>query len=300
MRLAAPATRFAYDTGADPARAAAAAAKARVAIVFVNQWLTESVDAASLSLPADRQTGVNQDALVRAVARANPNTIVVVESGGAVLMPWLHQVKGVLEAWYPGSGGGAAIADILFGAVDPSGRLPISFPASEQQLPRPVLDAPARNGRDLHVNYDIEGAAVGYKWFQKQRLTPLFPFGYGLGYTSFAFSGLAVTSPDTPTVTFDVTNTGSRAGAVVPQLYLGLLDRGEAPARLIGFTKLRLQPGETRHVAITGDPRLLAEFDGSADRWVIKAGRYPFRLATSSSSIVQTVFAFLSPRTLDP
>lgn len=300
MRLAAPATRFAYDTGADPARAAAAAAKARVAIVFVNQWLTESVDAASLSLPADRQTGVNQDALVRAVARANPNTIVVVESGGAVLMPWLHQVKGVLEAWYPGSGGGAAIADILFGAVDPSGRLPISFPASEQQLPRPVLDVPARDGRDLHVNYDIEGAAVGYKWFQKQRLTPLFPFGYGLGYTSFAFSGLAVTSPDTPTVTFDVTNTGSRAGAVVPQLYLGLLDRGEAPARLIGFTKLRLEPGETRHVAITGDPRLLAEFDGSADRWVIKAGRYPFRLATSSSSIVQTVFAFLSPRTLDP
>ncbi len=300
MRRAAPATRFAYDTGADPARAAAMAAKARVAIVFVNQWQTESVDAASLSLPADRQTGVDQDALVSAVAAANPNTIVVIESGGAVLMPWLHQVKGVLEAWYPGSGGGPAIADILFGAAGPSGRLPISFPASERQLPRPVLDVPTPGRADFHVNYDIEGAAVGYKWFQKRHLAPLFPFGYGLGYTSFAFSCLAVPSPDTASVTFDVTNTGRRAGAVVPQLYLGLLGRGEAPERLIGFTRLTLQPGETRHVRIAGDPRLLAEFDGRSDRWVIKGGRYPFRLATSSADIVQTVSATLSSRTLAP
>ena len=207
MRAEAPGATVSYDTGADTTKAAAAAAKADVAIVFVNQWLGESIDAANLSLPIDPETRANQDALVEAVAKANPNTVVVIESGGPVLMPWLGQVRGVLEAWYPGSGGGPAIAGTLFGDVGPSGRLPITFPASESQLPRPVLDV--GSGPDFFVNYDIEGAAVGYKWFRKNHRRPLFPFGYGLSYTRFSFSNLHVASAATPGVSFDVVNTGS-------------------------------------------------------------------------------------------
>ncbi len=214
-------------------------------------------------------------------------------------MPWLKQVKGVLEAWYPGSGGGPAIADILFGDVDPSGHLPITFPASESQLPRPVLDV-GSGDPNFSVNYDIEGAAVGYKWFRKNRLRPLFPFGYGLSYTSFSFSNLRVASAATPGVTFDVANTGSVSGYAVPQVYLGLRGRGEAPIRLVGFAKAHLNPGQTRHLAISIDPRLLAEFDGTADRWVMKAGRYPLFLATSSSDVVQTGSIDLPGGTLAP
>ncbi len=300
MRTEAPGAAFSYDTGADPAAAAAVAAKADVAVVFVNQWLGESLDASSLFLPADPETGVNQDALVQAVAKANPNTIVVVESGGPVLMPWLGQVKGLLESWYPGSGGGPAIASVLFGDVNPSGHLPITFPASEAQLPRPVLDVGSGSGADFAVNYDIEGAAVGYKWFQKNNLHPLFPFGFGLSYTSFSFSNLRATFTTTPGVAFDVSNTGSRAGYAVPQIYLGLQKRGEAPTRLVGFSKVYLEPGQTRHVTVSGDPRLLAEFDNAADCWVIKGGSYPLYLATSSSDVVQATTLDLPDATLAP
>lgn len=233
MKQEAPNATFSYDTGADTSAAAAVAAKAQVAIVFVNQRLGESIDAASLSLPADLQTKVDQDALVQAVVRANPNTIVVVESGGPVLMPWLSQVKGVLEAWYPGSGGGAAIANVLFGDVNPSGHLPLTFPASERQLPRPALDVGTPTNRNFPIDYTVEGAAVGYKWFQKKNLTPLFPFGYGLSYTTFSYGELHATSGNALTATFTVTNTGARAGYAVPQLYLGLQGRGEAPTRLV-------------------------------------------------------------------
>ncbi len=300
MRTEAPNAAFSYDTGADPAAAATVAAKADVAVVFVNQWLAENIDAANLSLPTDLQTGVNQDALVEAVAKANPHTIVVIESGGPVLMPWLGQVKGVLETWYPGSGGGPAIANTLFGDNDPSGHLPITFPASESQLPRPVLDVGSSSDPDFPINYNIEGAAVGYKWFRKNNLQPLFPFGYGLSYTSFSFSNFQVSLITTPSVTFDVVNTGKVGGYAVPQVYLGLQGRGESPTRLVGFTKIYLNPGQTRHVTITGDPRLLAEFDGTSDRWVIKGGSYPLHLATSSSDIVQTTSVTLPDATLIP
>jgi beta-glucosidase len=300
MKQEAPKAVFSFDTGADAASAAASAAKADVAIVFVNQWLAESIDAANLSLPNDIQTGADQNALVQAVLKANPNTIVVVESGGAVLMPWLSKVKGVLEAWYPGSGGGPAIANVLFGDVNPSGHLPITFPASESQLPRPVLDVGTSTDQNFHVNYNIEGAAVGYKWFQAKGLTPLFPFGYGLSYTSFSYGEPHATSGRTLTTTFTVTNTGRSAGYAVPQLYLGLQGRGEAPTRLVGFTKVLLKPGQTRTVSVTADPRLLAEFDGDTNRWVIKGGRYPLYLATSSTDIVRTTSTTLSSQSLAP
>ncbi|NPD65328.1 glycosyl hydrolase [Lichenicola cladoniae] len=300
MKREAPNATFSYDTGADPSAAAAVAAKAQVAIVFVNQRLGESIDAASLSLPADLQTKADQDALVRAVVRANPNTIVVVESGGPVLMPWLAQVMGVLEAWYPGSGGGAAIANVLFGDVNPSGHLPLTFPASECQLPRPVLDVGTPTNRNFPIDYTVEGAAVGYKWFQKKHLTPLFPFGYGLSYTTFSYGELHATSGNALTATFTVTNTGARAGYAVPQLYLGLQGRGEAPTRLVGFAKVMLQPHQSRSVSITADPRLLAEFDGTNDRWVVKAGHYPLYLGTSANDIVRTGTTTLSSQSLAP
>ncbi|MCQ8241507.1 beta-glucosidase family protein [Rhizosaccharibacter radicis] len=300
MKQEAPDARFSFDSGKDPAAAARIAAKADVAIVFVNQWLAESFDASSLSLPADPITGTNQDALVAAVARANPRTVVVLETGGPVLMPWLKQARAVLSAWYPGSGGGAAIANVLWGDVNPSGHLPITFPASEKQLPRPVLDAGTASNQNFHINYDIEGAAVGYKWFSKTNQTPLFPFGHGLSYTSFSFGEPVVTGGRTLSARFTVTNTGDLAGAAVPQLYLGLNGRGEAPIRLVGFSKLFLRPHESRTVTLAADPRLLAEFDGNSDRWRVKAGHYQVFLARSATDIVHTADTDLSAQELAP
>ena len=300
IKSEAPSASVTYDSGADPTAAASAAAGADVAIVFVNQWLAESFDAASLSLPADITTKVDQDALVAAVARSNPNTIVVIESGGAVLMPWLGQVRGVIEAWYPGAGGGPALARILFGDVNPSGHLPVTFPASEQQLPRPVLDVGTTADQDFHVNYNVEGAAVGYKWFQKNALTPLFPFGYGLSYTDFSYSHFQVRSGNTLSASFSVTNTGRVAGYALAQVYLGLDGRGEAPTRLIGFTKLFLQPGQTRSTTVVADPRLLAEFDGSSDNWKIAGGTYRVFLNSSSADVRQIATTTLEAKTLAP
>ncbi len=300
IKAEAPGASVSYDSGADPQRAAASAAGADVAIVFVNQWLAESFDATDLSLPTDPQTKVDQNALVAAVARANPNTIVVVESGGPVLMPWLDQVRGVIEAWYPGSGGGPALARILFGDVNPSGHLPITFPASEAQLPRPVLDVGTPANQDFPIDYDIEGAAVGYKWFQKQGLTPLFPFGHGLSYTSFAYDHIDVRWEDTLKAAITVTNTGRVGGYAVPQLYLGLGDRGEAPTRLIGFGKVYLEPGQSRTVTFDTDPRLLANFDGASDTWKITGGKYQVYVASSSATVERQTSVDLRARTLPP
>ena len=300
IKAEAPTATVTYDSGADPSQAATVAASADVAIVFVNQWLGESIDASNLSLQNDLQTNVDQNALVAAVAKSNPNTIVVVESGGAVLMPWLGQVRGVIEAWYPGSGGGPALARILFGDVNPSGHLPVTFPASESQLPRPVLDAWTSTNQNFHVNYNIEGAAVGYKWFQKNNLTPLFPFGYGLSYTDFTYSKFNVQSGRTLSATVAVTNTGHVTGYAVPQIYLGLAGRGESPTRLIGFSKVLLDPGQTRTVTINADPRLLANFDGASDRWKITGGTYQVFLGSSSAKIEQMATATLQSRSLAP
>ena len=300
IKAEAPNASVTYDSGADPATAATAAAGADVAIVFVNQWLGESIDATNLSLQPDLQTNVDQNALVAAVAKSNPNTIVVIESGGAVLMPWLGQVKGVIEGWYPGAGGGPALARILFGDVNPSGHLPITFPASEQQLPRPVLDVWTQANPNFHVNYNVEGAAVGYKWFQKNNLTPLFPFGFGLSYTNFAYSNFNVQSGGTLSASFSVTNIGHVAGYAVPQIYLGLAGRGESPTRLVAFSKVLLNPGQTRNVTVKADPRLLANFNGATDKWNIVGGSYQVLLASSSAKIEQTTTTTLQARNLAP
>ncbi|MGH8230166.1 MAG: glycoside hydrolase family 3 C-terminal domain-containing protein, partial [Steroidobacteraceae bacterium] len=206
---------------------------------------------------------------------------------GPVLMPWLGQVAGVLESWFPGSGGGTAIARVLFGAADPSGHLPVTFPAAVSQLPDPRLPgAGLPRGQPFAVDYRRQGAAVGYKWYQAKGLKPLFPFGYGLSYTRFEYGGLSaqLTSGGRLTVRFTVRNAGSRAGAAVAQVYVGSSGGGwEAPRRLAGWRKVALAPGASRSVSITVDPRLLAVFDAAQARWRRAAGRYTLALGDSAA-----------------
>lgn len=273
-----PVARIRYLSGADIDAAARAARWADRVIVFATQWAAEGEDV-SLTLPD------NQDRLIAAVAAANPRTIVVLETGGPVLMPWLAQVPAVLEAWYPGSGGGEAIAAVLFGAVDPSGHLPVSFPASVQQLPHvrlPGAGLPA--GQPFDVDY-LAGATAGYKWYEGRDLQPLFPFGYGLSYTRFDYSGLKAQVVNGRLVaSFEVRNVGARAGAAVAQLYVGPKAGGwEAPKRLAGWSKVSLAPGASGTVSITVDPRLLATFDEAGKSWRIAPGDYEVWLGDSSA-----------------
>jgi beta-glucosidase len=214
IKALAPRAEVRFVDGADPAEAARAAAGADVALVFLTQWTSESIDA-PLVLPD------NQDALVDAVAAANPRTVAVLETGGPVLMPWAGRVAGILEVWYPGAAGGEAVADLLFGRANPSGRLPVTFPNDERQLPRPILPgAGLKDGERFAIDYS-EGAAVGYKWFDSKGLEPLFPFGHGLSYTRFDYSALRASAPGGRlTVSFRVRNSGGARGMDVPQVYV--------------------------------------------------------------------------------
>jgi beta-glucosidase len=280
LRREFPRARIDFDDGQVPARAARAVADADAAIVFTDQWRTETADVQDLGLPDA------QDRLVEAVAHANPHTVVVLETGGPVLMPWLDRVAAVLEAWYPGEQGARAIAEILSGSVNPSGRLPITFPASEAQLPHPKIagdpkGAPigpvglgGRYGRIFHADYS-EGAAVGYKWFLNRGETPLFPFGFGLSYTHFLLSRLSVSvDGDKAAASADVANVGDRAGATTAEFYLSGPIGSNIPLRLAGWSRVDLAPGESRRVSVLIDPRLLATFDEPADRWRIAGGLY--------------------------
>jgi beta-glucosidase len=281
IQAQAPNAKVVYDDGSDPARAARVAAQADVALVFATQWIGESNDAVSLSLP-DRQ-----DDLISAVAGANAATIVVLENGSPVTMPWLAKTPAVLEAWYPGTSGGEAIARVLFGAVNPSGHLPATFPASEQQLPRPTLDGDRKHeDKTFAVNYS-EGAAVGYKWFDLKHATPLFPFGHGLSYTSFAYAGLGAQFKDGHLhVRFKVTNTGKVAGKAVPQVYVTpLAAKWEAPKRLAGWDKVALQPGESKEVEVSVEPRVLGMFDEASKTWRIAKGKYKLVLARDAAGV---------------
>jgi beta-glucosidase len=287
IKAHAPNAQVLYDAGGDPVKAAQLAAKADAVLVFAQQWIGEANDALTLSLPG------RQDALITAVAEANPRTVVVLETGGPVAMPWLARTAAVLEAWYPGTSGGAAIGRVLFGEVNPSGHLPLSFPQSEAQLPRPVLGGdPTKSNQNLVVNYH-EGAAVGYKWYDRQGLKPMFPFGHGLSYTQFAYSDLvAEQDHGQMRLRFKVTNVGKLAGKDVPQVYVTPLgSRWEAPKRLAGWDKVTLQAGESRTVALQVDPRLLAMYDGKDKTWRIAAGKVRFSLAhdagdTAGASVV--------------
>ena len=301
LQQEAPGARLTYSDGSNLQTAAAAAAAADVAVVFVDQPMSEAYDAPGLSLPPDEVTGANQDALVAAVAAANPHTVVVVESGGPVLMPWLGQVGSVLQAWFPGAAGGPAIAHVLFGDVDAGGRLPVTFPASVAQLPRPVLDGTANPNQPFNVNYTIEGAAVGYKWFRKNNYTPLFPFGFGLSYSSFSFSHITAAGGQTAHVSFTIKNTGSRAGYAVPQAYLvfppGATEDG---IRLIGWDKKLLQPGQSERVTLAADPRLAANFNAAAQVWQTVAGPATVMVGASSADLPLQAGITLTAGTLSP
>ncbi len=274
--------------------AVTAARKADVAIVFATAWRTEGEDVPDLSLPH------GQDELIAAVAAANPHTIVVLETGGPVAMPWLDKTAAVIEAWYSGGRGGEAIASVLFGQTNPSGRLPVTFPASLDQLPRPKLDglgeiedanahaAPA--GVQLAANYDIEGSDVGYRWFARTGAAPLFPFGFGLSYTSFTTNGLALHGLD---ASFTVRNTGKLAGADVAQLYL--VSRGGAPKqRLVGYARVALAPGASQKVQLTIDPRLLADWHNGG--WDIPGGDYGFALGNDAQHLGPKVTVAMAAR----
>jgi beta-glucosidase len=278
IRAGAPQAKVTFDDGRYPAAAAELAKNADVAIVFATQWMMEAYDSPDLSLPS------GQDELIAAVAAANPNTIVVLETGGPVTMPWLDQVGAVVEAWYPGIRGGEAIADLLLGKVAPSGRLPITFPASMAQTPHPIL--PGINvpeGQQFDVDY-AEGSDVGYRWFAKTAAKPLFPFGYGLTYTQFAYSDLVIKSGAKPSVSFTVKNTGAKAGTDVPQLYL-TASPNRTQQRLVGWSRVELAAGETKSVTVPVDPKMLANWDQTAGAWRVDAGTYQIAVGASASDL---------------
>jgi beta-glucosidase len=293
IQAGAPGANVSFEPGLDPIKAAAAAKDADVAIVFATHWVSEAYDALSLSLPD------NQDAVIAAVAAANPRTIVVLESGVPNLMPWRDQVGAIVEAWYPGSRGGEAIADVLVGKVNPSGRLPLTFPASEAQLPNPKLPGEGAEGErpaPFEIRYP-EGSDVGYRWFARTGAKPLYPFGHGLSYTSFRYSGLTVAGGKTLTARFIVTNTGPRAGTDTPQLYL-TAGPSRRQQRLLGWSRVALKPGESRTVSVTADPRLLASW---ADRgWRIDPGAYQVFVGSDAMTPVLTGSAVVAGAKLKP
>jgi beta-glucosidase len=278
--------RVEYVEGNDVQRAVQSAQGADAVIVFAHQWTAERYDAPSLVLPD------NQDRLITEVARTHQRTVVVLETGGPVCMPWLSLVAAVVQAWYPGARGGEAIARTLFGEVNPCGRLPITFPQDESQLPRTTIKARAASARHLSILKRIglsrlllgfndgppevdyfEGADAGYKWFDKNEIKPLFPFGFGLSYSLFDYMDLTATSfGSSATLSLNVRNKGARRGADVPQFYVRYLNDPTFPIRLVGWRRVLLDPDETQLITLKVDPRLLARFNKS--QWEIAAGRY--------------------------
>jgi beta-glucosidase len=277
-----------FVDGSDPAAAATLAARADIAIVIAEKWASEGDDQADLAL------GDGQDDLIAAVAGANARTVVVLETGNAVAMPWRSQVAAIVEAWFPGQRGAEAIARVLAGEVNPSGRLPVTFPASIDQLPNPKapgvgvpeVTIPAANGFPEIVNktpftYGFpEGSDAGYRWFDRTKAQPLYPFGHGLSYTSFRYADLKATGGTGARVSFRVTNSGARAGIDVPQVYVTAPGRAK---RLVGWGRPSLAPGESGVVTVEADPRVLADFDAATRSWVIRPGVYQIEVGTSAN-----------------
>jgi beta-glucosidase len=294
IRAKAPGANVQFDSGADPAAAAALAKNADVAIVFAYQWESEGMDLDSLSLPD------NQDEIIAKVAAANPHTVVVLETGTAVTMPWADQVSGILEAWYAGSRGAEAVANLIFGDVNPSAKLPMTFPRSEADLPHPTVVKPPKVTRDadhqgwkriaaglpaFQVTYD-EGVKVGYKWYDAENKPVLFPFGYGLSYTTYSYSNLKVTPGKNPRVTFTVTNTGNRAGVEVAEVYASLpAAAAEPPKRLVGFSKVKLNAGESKDLTVDVDAKYLSIFNVEQNGWQLLPGDYGFMVGGSSQAL---------------
>ena len=272
--------RVRYNSGSSDSSAAALAASSAVAIVFASYPESEGSDLTSIDL------GSAQDSLISAVAAANPRTIVVLNTGSAVTMPWLSSVAGVLEAWYPGQQDGTAIASVLFGRSDPSGHLPVTFPTSLSQVP--ASTAAQWPGTDGRVDYS-EGVDVGYRWYQANHLTPLFPFGYGLSYTTFSFSRLKIdplAAGGAATVTATVTNTGPRAGADVAQLYVrDPAASGQPPEQLEGFQRVYLQPRAGHQVTFHLTQQNLQYWKTRTNSWATSTGSYGISVGDSSANL---------------
>lgn len=293
IREHAPGAQVRFDPGTDLGAAASAAKSADVAIVFADQYMSEGGDAPTLALPN------NQDALIEAVAKANPRTVVVLLTGNPVAMPWVDQVAGVMEAWYPGIGGGQAIANLLFGTVNPSAKLPITFARSDADLPHDKifgLTYAAENGglpehwvneekkATFPANY-TEGVRFGYKWFDSEDKQPLFPFGFGLSYTTYRYSGLQVNAA-ARSVTFTVTNSGKRAGTETGEVYVQLpAASGEHFRRLAGWQRVTLAPGEQKEVTVAMEPLSYASFDEGKDGWGWMPGEYTVSVGSSSRDL---------------
>jgi beta-glucosidase len=276
-----------FADGSDIPAAVALAESADVAIVMVGDTETEGRDH-SIAL------GGNQDELVAAIAAANPNTVVIVKSGSAVLMPWVDSVPAILEAWYPGEEDGNAVAALLFGDFNPSGKLPITFPRNVEDLPASTPEQyPGVNG----VAHYSEGVFVGYRHFDAGSIDPLFPFGHGLSYTSFSYDNLVIDessacSSENPDHTFcvdlDVTNTGNCAGGEAVQLYVGMPstdDVPQPPEQLKRFQKVYLSPGETTHVQFVLDARSLSYWDVTGHLWLVAPGTYQIMVGSSSRDV---------------
>jgi beta-glucosidase len=302
-----------YADGSDTAQAVAAAKAARVAVVFVGDSESEGLDRPNLTLTGGNclfvsctpQT-IDQDTLIAAVAAANPNTIVVLDTGGPVLMPWVHRVKGIFEAWYPGQQDGNAIAALLFGDVDPSGHLPQTFPAAMSQLP---IRSPAQwpgvsKAGDIvgpHSSYS-ERLLVGYRWYQSKRIKPLFAFGYGLSYTTFDFSQLSVRATrGGASASLTVTNTGRRSGSDVAQIYVGdPRATGEPPRQLKGYQRVSLRPGQSKRVTIPLGEVSFAYWSTRRGTWVVSAGHYAIYVGDSSQHLPLRATLIRGARRLSP
>jgi beta-glucosidase len=282
-----------YNDGSSASSAASLAASSSVAVVFVSNNESEGSDLPSIDLPS------SENSLISAVAAANPHTIVVLNTGSAVTMPWLSSVAGVLEAWYPGQQDGTAIASLLFGNTDPSGHLPVTFPQSLSQVPASTAAQwPGQNGT---VQYS-EGIDVGYRWYDTKGLAPLFPFGYGLSYTTFSFGNLKIgTLPQggAATVTATVTNTGSRAGADVAQLYVtDPAASGQPPRQLEGFARVSLQPGASQTVQFQLTQRNLQYWNSGGNNWATSTGSYGIEVGDSDGNLPLSGTLAVSPAQL--
>ena len=304
LREALPGAKISFTSGDDVAAAESAASKADVAIVFVYQWESEGLDLPTLNLAPE------QNKLVESVAAANPRTIVVLETGSPATMPWVDKVQGVVEAWYPGIRGGEALAEILTGKVNPSGKLAITFPESDADLPNPNLVTPPpssqphppadkkkraefmkalRYGLPAFQTYYNEGLKVGYKWYDAENKPVLFPFGFGLSYTTFAYSDLHVTAGKAVTVNFTLKNTGGRAGTEIAEVYAALPPAAqEPPKRLVGWARVALLPGETKQISIPVDRDRMTIFDVAHDQWELAPGSYSILVGSSSRDLPLT------------
>ncbi|MBN8869442.1 MAG: glycoside hydrolase family 3 C-terminal domain-containing protein [Solirubrobacterales bacterium] len=274
-----------FNDGADPAQAAQLAGDSDVAVVVVGSWSSEGIDRACLSLECPSFLG-DQDALIREVAAANRNTVVVIESGGPILTPWRNQVGAILEAWYPGSNGGTAIGRILFGKADASGRLPVTFPRKESDIPT-YGEPSAYPGVDDVVKYK-EGVFVGYRRYDRRKIKPAYEFGRGLSYAKFRFSKLKLKRHGPKlAVKARVSNVGKRAGVAVPQLYLGLPSTNvkQPPRALKGFARISLKRGKGRQVKFTVDKRGLSFWNAGKNRWQVAKGCYRVYVGASSRKL---------------